>query len=325
MAREPTSEEGRPVTGGIVVRGERPGDEEAVDLVNFMAFDSPQRGIGGGQAEVDLVRRLRLRYPGFDRRFSVTAWAGGEMVGHALFTPALLRLLRRDVRALAVGPVAIVPRWQRRGVGGELLRHGHELGRSEGYELAFLLGHPGYYPRHGYIPCFGFARATIDLALLPASTKHFEQLPVQSSDLPWLADLCRREHEAVDFGWLWGTAYGEWAMPGVQALVWRTDDGRRAAYTLRVGTEWKHVLAEDVSLAREVICAIRPASLAHHRSGWLARHALDPAWSTCGVEASEAAMACELSPGALEPYLEEVNAATRLPGACNFALPYLLC
>ena len=56
--------------------------------------------------------------------FSVTAWYGDEMVGHALFSPVRLRLMGETVRVLAV-----LPNFQRQGIGGQLLGYGHDLGR----------------------------------------------------------------------------------------------------------------------------------------------------------------------------------------------------
>ena len=47
---------------------------------------------------------MRNAYPLYDRCFSVTAWYGDEMVGHALFSPVRLRLMGEMVRVLAVLP-----------------------------------------------------------------------------------------------------------------------------------------------------------------------------------------------------------------------------
>ena len=116
----------------IAIRGERPGDEEAINIVNCRAFRHADEG--------QIVDDMRVHYPRHDRRFSAVAWHGETAVGNALFTPARLRLLGTTVRALAVGPVAVVPEFQKQGIGGDLLHYGHELGRCEGYAFAFLLG-----------------------------------------------------------------------------------------------------------------------------------------------------------------------------------------
>jgi len=95
----------------LVIRSEQPGDEEALDLVNFRAFlahhtESPVPHV----TEHDLARYLRAYYPGFDRRYSITAWDGSRCVGHALFTPARIRLLGETVRCSVTITVVVVGR-----------------------------------------------------------------------------------------------------------------------------------------------------------------------------------------------------------------------
>ena len=157
----------------IQIRGELPGDEEAINVVNCRAFRHADEG--------QIIDDRRAVYPRYDRRFSVAAWHGEEMVGHALFSPVRLRLMGGMVRSLAVGPVAVVPNFQRRGIGGQILNYGHGLGRQEGYVFAFLLGHSSYYPRYGYqTRSFGFSKVEVDVENLP------------SQRWPWTADRCSR-------------------------------------------------------------------------------------------------------------------------------------
>lgn len=303
----------------LIVRGERAGDELDIDTVNCRAF--------GSMGEANLVRELRACYPAFDRRFSLTAWDGDQCVGHTLFTPARIRLMDSTVPALAVGPVAVVPDYQRQGIGGQMVHRGHELGAREGFALAFLMGHSSYYSRHGYHSCFGFGKMEIDLSKLPSPEVPLEPWPVSPADLPWLVERLTRELDAVDFGWLWGSTLNEWTRPGVNALVWRTGDGTRAAYSLAGvgGARNLHMLlAEDVELARAAIATIKPPEIAVHPSGWLAQNAMDPEWGTASATPSIAAMVCELQDDVLQPYLEALGAGERLPGTANWPLPYLM-
>ncbi len=299
------------------ITAERPGDEDAIAEIVCKAFDS--------SLEANIVSGMRLHYPTFDRRFSLVAWDGEDCVGHALFTPTRLRLLGEPVLALGVGPVAVVPERQRQGIGSELMRHGHELGRREGFSLAFLVGHPEYYPRFGYQACYGFAEITVDTEKLPGPSQRLFGRPVRPADLPWLAHRFAAEWADVDFAPIWGTTLAEWTAPGVSAVVWCTGEGARAAYML-----WKHpgeclvLLAEDPHLARDAIAQWRPRTLAHHPSGWLARQVVDPAWGHATVEVSEAAMACELREGVLHRYLSAVDARLRPPGSTVWPLPFLV-
>lgn len=293
------------------ITAERPGDEDAIAETVCKAFES--------DLEAHIVSGMRLHYPAFDRRFSLVAWDGDDCVGHALFTPTRLRLLGEPILALGVGPVAVVPERQRQGIGGQLMRHGHELGKREGFALAFLVGHPEYYPHHGYKACYGFGEITVDTEKLPSPSRRLFARPVQPADLPWLAHRFAAEWADVDFAPIWGATLAEWTAPGVSAVLWCTEEGERAAYML-----WKRP-AQDPDLARDAITQWRPTTIAHHPSGWLARQVLDPAWGRDTVEVSPAAMACELRDGVLDPYLRAVNAGLRPPGSTVWPMPFLVC
>ncbi|MBT5713540.1 hypothetical protein HOI71_21000, partial [Candidatus Poribacteria bacterium] len=159
-----------------------------------------------------------------------------------------------------------------------------------------------------------------------APTRELEPWPVQPADIEWLVDRHAAEWSDVDFACVRGASMGEWTMPGVEALVWRTSDGRRAAYALGA-TEGKleMLLADDPVLARVVLATVRPSELGLHPNGWFARHVLDEAWGVARADRSDAAMACELREGALQPYLAAVDEGTRLPGRPNWVLPFVLC
>lgn len=301
----------------IEIREERRGDEEAIDRVLSQAF--------GAMDESHIVRLLREYYPMFDRRYSVTAWDSGGMVGHVLFTPARIRLMGETVPALAVGPVAVAPAWQRRGIGAEMLRFGHAMARADGFAFAFLQGHPSYYPRHGYVPAGGTVTVTLDQKAIPRLKTDLLAMPVEPADVSWLVSRWEAEFGNVDLAWLWGTALSEWSLPAMNAVMWWTEGGRRAGYSVGPPGETSVVIGDDPVLARAVLATVRGPKLQNHPSGWLARNVLDPAWSTCTVEPRKSHMAIDLADGALQPYLRAVEAGTRVCGATVFPLPFLAC
>lgn len=115
-------------------------DSEAIVRVHRMAFE---RG-----AEGDLVDRLRA-----DGSIvaSIVAKANGEIIGSAVFSKLSIRSGDdRLVVAVALAPVAVVPAFQRRGFGGEMIAAGLELCSERGYQAAFVLGDPRYYRRFGF-------------------------------------------------------------------------------------------------------------------------------------------------------------------------------
>lgn len=98
----------------------------------------------------DLVADL-LEDPTAKPFLSLLAWERDEAVGHIMFTPA--RFDGVDGASISIlGPLAVIPRAQRRGVGAALIAAGLERLARSGVDLVFVLGHPDYYPRHGFAP-----------------------------------------------------------------------------------------------------------------------------------------------------------------------------
>src|SRR5262249_35106423 len=52
---------------------------------------------------------------------------------------------------LGLGPLAVSPPHQRRGIGGALVRAGLEACRHTGFGAAVVLGDPAYYGRFGFV------------------------------------------------------------------------------------------------------------------------------------------------------------------------------
>jgi putative acetyltransferase len=53
---------------------------------------------------------------------------------------------------MALGPMAVVPSRQRRGIGTALVRAGLEACADRDEPVVFVLGHPGFYTRFGFRP-----------------------------------------------------------------------------------------------------------------------------------------------------------------------------
>ena len=82
---------------------------------------------------------------------SLLAWEGDEAVAHIMFTPANLTGAD-NLTVWILAPLAVIPSFQRRGIGGSLIENGIERLAGSGVDLVFVLGHPEYYPRHGFVP-----------------------------------------------------------------------------------------------------------------------------------------------------------------------------
>jgi putative acetyltransferase len=123
----------------IIIRKEQPGDEAAVRRVNLLAFD--------GAAEADIVDQLRLACP---EALSLVALDGDHIVGHILFTPAVIGAPGNQVNGMGLAPMSVLPEYQGQGIGSQLARTGLEMLRQAGQPFVIVLGHPHYYPRFGF-------------------------------------------------------------------------------------------------------------------------------------------------------------------------------
>ena len=113
------------------VRLESPSDAAAIRAILEAAFPTA--------AEAELVDELRRAG---DVVFSLAAVDGVRIVGCVVFSKMVA-----PFPALALGPLAVRPERQCRGVGSLLIRDG--LARCEvgGWAAVFVRGNPGYYGR----------------------------------------------------------------------------------------------------------------------------------------------------------------------------------
>ncbi|MBW4417801.1 MAG: N-acetyltransferase [Myxacorys californica WJT36-NPBG1] len=123
------------------VRAEKPEDVEAVRRVNVAAF--------GRESEAKLVDQLR----DVASTFSFVAVESEQIVGHVFFSPvAIAGECADDLLVLGLAPVAVLPGYQRQGIGTLLIRHGLAECARLGCKAVVVLGYPEYYPRFGFTP-----------------------------------------------------------------------------------------------------------------------------------------------------------------------------
>lgn len=125
----------------IIIRRETPADIEAIHRIEAAAFES--------EAHAALVNRLRDEGA---LLLSHVAEQDGEIVGHAAYSLLTIADGDRVERLPALGPIAVDPPFQGRGIGSALARAGLGAMRDMGYGLLFLVGSPRYYPRFGFQP-----------------------------------------------------------------------------------------------------------------------------------------------------------------------------
>ncbi|MFC1515260.1 GNAT family N-acetyltransferase [Thermodesulfobacteriota bacterium] len=125
----------------VNIREEHPDDIRGVHDVNTKAFRQPQ--------EADLVDNLRRNC---DQLLSLVAVVREEIVGHILFSPVLLEGNTGVIRGMGLAPMAVLPSYQRQGIGSDLVESGIAELTNRRCPFIIVLGHADYYPRFGFEP-----------------------------------------------------------------------------------------------------------------------------------------------------------------------------
>ena len=123
----------------IIIRCESPEDSSVIHDVETKAF--------GRSLESDLVDALRKRGV---ITMSLVALESGQIVGHVLFSPVTFEGEKGLSPVVGLGPVAVLPQFQRKGIGSMLISAGLEECRKTGYEAVVVVGSRTYYQRFGF-------------------------------------------------------------------------------------------------------------------------------------------------------------------------------
>lgn len=129
----------------LLIRQEEPRDVPDVYRLNEAAFKQPD--------EAELVNALRTNAQAFIPELSLVADVDRRVVGHVLFTRCWIdHAAGRSMESLALAPMAVLPEFQKQGIGDRLVRAGLDRARSLGFGSVIVLGHARYYPRFGFTP-----------------------------------------------------------------------------------------------------------------------------------------------------------------------------
>lgn len=123
----------------LSMRPVREQDCSQIDGVIAAAFN--------GNDEVRLVRQLVADN---DVVLELVAEAEGAIIGHILFSRLWIEQAHSRLAAVALAPLAVLPDYQRAGVGHALTKEAHRLLVQQGEKLSVVLGDPDYYNRFGY-------------------------------------------------------------------------------------------------------------------------------------------------------------------------------
>lgn len=135
----------------ITVRLEEEKDYRRVEEVTRCAFayeERIERGQIGCPYEHWMVHELRKR-DGIPA-LSLVAEIEGHIVGHIICSKAEVRTESLITPVLNMGPISVLPQYQRKGVGKALITDMLDRARKLGHGAILFFGRPEYYPQFGF-------------------------------------------------------------------------------------------------------------------------------------------------------------------------------
>jgi putative acetyltransferase len=166
-----------------LIREERPEDAEAVHALLVAAF--------GREAEARLVERLRASGKIV---CALLAEEKGLALGHMVFSQIVVESGDGEIPVLALAPLAVVPAFQRLGVGSALVSAGLERCRMERHARVTVVGDPVYYGRFGFVPASRFGLK----CPFPVPEEAFMAIELEPGALAQVSGVVRYGHEFED-------------------------------------------------------------------------------------------------------------------------------
>lgn len=143
----------------VLIRDETPLDVAAITAITIAAFALLEVS---GHNEQHIINALRAKNA---LSLSLVAEWQGCLVGHIAFSPVEIvptaakrngngsspaTASEKPLGWYGLGPVSVLPMYQKRGVGKALINEGMKRLRAAGANGCCLVGHPTYYPQFGF-------------------------------------------------------------------------------------------------------------------------------------------------------------------------------
>jgi len=129
-------------TQKIVIRDETKYDAAAITEVTVAAFETMEISNHTEQFIIEALRSARAL------TLSLVSEVDGRVVGHIAFSPVTISDGTKNWYGL--GPVSVLPKYQRRGIGKALIQEGLTRLKDLNAEGCCLVGHPQYYRKFGF-------------------------------------------------------------------------------------------------------------------------------------------------------------------------------
>jgi putative acetyltransferase len=129
-------------TQKIVIRDETKADVGVISEVTIAAFETLEISRHTEQFIIEALRSAKAL------TVSLVVEVDGRVVGHIAFSPVTISDGTRTWYGL--GPVSVLPEYQRRGIGKALIQEGLSRLKHLNAKGCCLVGHPQYYRKFGF-------------------------------------------------------------------------------------------------------------------------------------------------------------------------------
>jgi putative acetyltransferase len=126
----------------IIIRNETDADVGIIAEVTFEAFKTLEVSNNTEQFIIEALRAAKAL------TLSLVAEIDGRVVGHIAFSPVTIS--DGTMHWYGLGPVSVLPEYQRKGIGKALIQEGLSRLKDLGAKGCCLVGHPQYYKKFGF-------------------------------------------------------------------------------------------------------------------------------------------------------------------------------
>lgn len=126
----------------LIIREENPADITEIRELTAAAFENIEISNHTEHFVIDALRAAGAL------TISLVAVFNEQIVGHNAFSP--IEISDGTTDWYAMGPLSVLPQYQRLGIGGMLIREGLTRLKAINASGCYLVGHPQYYRRFGF-------------------------------------------------------------------------------------------------------------------------------------------------------------------------------
>lgn len=135
---------------GIIIRNETEKDFGKVEMLIREAFWN----VNFPGCNEHYVAHVIRSHEDFIPELDLVAELDGKIIGNVMYTKSkLVDEAGNEKDILTFGPLAVLPRYQRMGVGKALLEHSFDIAEKLGYDIIVIFGNPGNYVSRGFKSC----------------------------------------------------------------------------------------------------------------------------------------------------------------------------